>query len=146
MYTCICTYVYLYAHMYIWMYDMREHCLPLCWPLLGVEVKHYWLSFAYVLLSFVQIRSVNDQNSDLAHTVCACVRVWDVWVWGKVVCVRAQVKLSMHGNVLAARYGLCRPFLGEECTSNSFTPYVNTSHLQLTYYVHIHWTPRALPP
>jgi len=58
---------------------------------------------------FRAIHSVNDQNSDLAHAVCACVRVW---VRASDVCVSARVKLSMHDDVLAARYGLCRPFFG----------------------------------
>ncbi len=61
----------------MWMYDMRQHCPPLCWPLLGVEVKHYWLSFAYVLLSFVQY--VRWTTKTLTWpTQCALVCVFEM--------------------------------------------------------------------
>lgn len=126
MYTCICAYVYIYMHTYTYVCIYHKRALSssmLTSALCGGEAP---LAVICLFPCFV-CAIPTKKRSGLARTACAgssacprgCVRKG----------VRAQVQLSMHGDVLAARYGLCRPFSGGECTtSNPFTPCVNSSY------------------
>lgn len=67
-----------------------EHCPPLCWPLLGVERKHYWLSFSRVLLSFVQYIRWTTKTLTWP-TQCALVCVFETFGFERVMSVRARV-------------------------------------------------------
>lgn len=128
-------------HIYVYMYDMREHCPPLCWPLLGVEVKHYWLSFAHVLLSFVQyVRWTTKTLTWPTQCVFVCVfetsgfeRVLSVCVHGSSfqctvmywLLAMAYVARFWEGNALPAIH--LHPVWIHSTISNS-----HTTHLDAT--------------
>lgn len=136
MYIC----VYICTHMHMYVYMTWEHCPPLCWPLLGVEGKHYWLSFSHVLLSFVQY--VRWTTKTLTWpTQCALVCVFETFGFERVmsVCVRgssfwctmmywllamAYVARFWEGNALPAIH--LHPVWIHPTISNSHTTYICT--------------------
>ncbi len=132
-------------HIYVYMYDMREHCPPLCWPLLGVEVKHYWLSFAHVLLSFVQY--VRWTTKTLTWpTQCVFVCVFETSGFERVLSV------CVHGSSFqcTVMYWLLAMAYVAHFWEGNALPAI---HLHPVWYIlpsptHIlrTWTPHVLPP
>lgn len=146
MYLSIHVYVDVCAHTYAYVciYTIWEHCPPLFWPLLGVEGKHFWLSFAHVLLSFVQYvrwttKTLTWPTQCVLVCVCMCVckmfgfeRVRTVCVHGSSfqctvmywLLAMAYVACFWEGNALPAIH--LHPVWIRPAISNSHTTYICT--------------------
>ncbi len=122
-------------HIYVYMYDMREHCPPLCWPLLGVEVKHYC---CHLLTFFFLSCNTFGERPKLwpgPHSACLCACLRRLGL--SECCLCACTGLAFNARwCTGCSLWLMSPIFGRGMHYQQFiyTLCDTSYHLQLTYY------------
>lgn len=141
MYTCICTYVCIYMHTYTYVriYDKRALSSMVTSAWCGGEAP--WLSFACLLVSFVQYVRGTTKTSGLARTVCSCTRVCSIECMSAWLC-------SKGGDACVARAGPA--FNARWCTGCSLwlmpPVFGRGMHYQQSIYTLCEYVLPPLPP